>query len=170
MNIFASVAPYEDDINRFKPGELSLSLYSCSSTQVCCWVEWFSSLSETASFLLPSDIDWVWISICWGFVGQIKNKAKLRYEAEARGRKMQQSYICRQKMDDVLAKIVQEISGRKRKKWTVKVSWSHALPLWLMVYQGILRLLGYGQHSLKNFIIIVIQAQETLCRSNWVPS
>ena len=31
-----------------------------------------------------------------------------------------------------------------------------------MVYQGILRLLGYVQQSLKNFIIVVIQAQETL--------
>ena len=37
-----------------------------------------------------------------------------------------------------------------------------------MVYQGILRLLGYVQQSLKNFIIVVIQAQETLLQEQLI--
>ena len=39
-----------------------------------------------------------------GVVAQIKKKAKLRYKAEARRRKRQQSYIRCQKMGDALAK------------------------------------------------------------------
>ena len=88
------------------------------------------------------------LSVDLHLLGLLANLAELCFKAEARRGKRQQSYIRRQKTDDVLAKIVREISGRKQKKVNSQ-SIMVILPLWLMVYQWILRLLGYGQQSLR---------------------